>query len=159
MVKGYLYKGSKYMTSNTRWAAFVSVLRSKFQGSDAVGNLCVDEVTVFTREKDRGGLTHISQEALDWFVVVFDRLMSLEGADGSLPENVISENVLDDSAILCLWIVLVGNDLDEDTSLDFLMQMAESCRLIVMKGIMKRRLNEHLKKAFAAVALRSQLAE
>ncbi|KAK3925302.1 Levansucrase [Frankliniella fusca] len=159
VVKGYLYKGSKYMVTSSRWAAFVSVLKNNFVKSEAIGNVCADNVTEFTREKDRGGLTHISQEALDWFVVLFDLLMSLEGNDGSLPENVISENVLGDSTILCLWDVLVGSDLDEDSSLDFLMQMADSCKLIVMKGIMSRRLNDTFKKAYDSMALRSRLAE
>jgi len=117
-------------------------------------------VSHFAKSVDRGGLKDISQEALDFFVVLFDMLMSLEGSDGTLPKDVVEENVLQDSSILCLWDVLVGSHLDDDTvSLDFLTQICNTCKRIVMKGILKRRLNERLKKAYSNVPLRSRLAE
>ena len=156
VVAGYLYKGAKYKASP--WKAFVVILRNKLRRDHAVGNACADVVREFTESKDRGGLTHISQEALDFFVVLFDLLMSLEGVDGSLPENVVDGHVLTNDVILCLWDTLVGSDLDEDSSMDFLDRMACTCRNVVMKGIMKRKLNEHLKKAISSVSLRSRLA-
>lgn len=154
-----LYKGERYKEKNPAWEGFVGALKNKFKASETIGNKCADEVSEFTREKDKGGYTHITQEALDFFVVIFDLLMSLEDKDGSLPPDLVTNSVLDDNVILCLWDVLVGCELDEDSSLDFLIQVTEVCAKIVVKGIMVRRLNEHLKKAFDAVSLRSRLSE
>ena len=61
--------------------------------------------------------------------------------------------------VLCLWDELVGNDLNQDNSLDLLIQISESCVKVVLKGILKRRLNEELKQAYSSVALRAKLAQ
>ncbi|KAK3929442.1 High mobility group nucleosome-binding domain-containing protein 3 [Frankliniella fusca] len=159
VVSTLLFKGEKYRVTNPAWERFVGALKQKFLASEAIGNKCADEVAEFTQAKDRGGLKHITQEALDFFVVLFDLLMSLEGSDGSLPPDVVTNNVLEDNVILCLWDILVGCELDEDSSLDFLMQVTEACAKIVSKGILLRRVNENLKKSFAAVSLRSRLSE
>lgn len=159
VVAGLLFKGNKYKERNPNWQSFVEVLKSRFSRVEGVGNACSEEVSKFTKSVDRGKLKHISQEALDFFVVLFDFLMSLEGDDGTLPPNVIEDFVLEDSSLLCLWDVLVGTHLEDDVSLDFLIQTSNTCKLIVMKGIMKRRLNENLKKSFAAVSLRSRLSD
>lgn len=159
VVSTMLFKGKKYKETNHRWELFLEVLQNRFLKKEGVGNSCSASVSHFTESVDRGRLKHISQEALDFFVVLFDLLMSLEGEDGSLP-NTVEENVLENNTVLCLWDVLVGSLLhDDDVSLDFLMQVCATCKRIVMKGIMKRRLNENLKKAYSSVALRSRLAD
>ncbi|KAJ1519124.1 hypothetical protein ONE63_011277 [Megalurothrips usitatus] len=157
VVHTFLRKSLKFSSDN--WKHFRSVLEERFKRTAGVGSVVTSEVSHFTDKVDRGKLTHISQEALDFFVVLFDFLMSLEGNDGSLPVNVVDENVLQDDTILCLWDVLVGSHLEDDASLDFLIQMSETCKRIVIKGIMTRRLNDNIRKAVAAVPLRSRLAE
>lgn len=112
VVSGFLFKGEKYKANNANWSVFVDILKSNFERDKAIGNECTDNVSAFTTSKDRGGLKHISQEALDFFVVLFDELMSHEGEDGSLPPNVVDENVLGNGAIICLWDVVVGSDLE-----------------------------------------------
>lgn len=160
VVNTLIFKGNKFKDTNPNWNLFLDVVRTKFLPVEGVGSACSSNVSHFTKSVDRGGLKDISQEALDFFVVLFDMLMSLEGSDGTLPKDVVEENVLQDSSILCLWDVLVGSHLDDDTvSLDFLTQICNSCKRIVMKGILKRRLNERLKKAYSNVPLRSRLAE
>jgi len=159
VVSALLFKAHKYKDSSQRWKNFFDVLKCKFKRVEGVGNSCSEEVSHFTEAVDRGGLKHISQEALDFFVVLFDFLMCLESDSGQLPVNVVEEHVLGNVTIICLWDVLVGTQLDDDTSLDYLMQTSNSCKLIVMKGIMRRRLNAHLQKAVSSVPLRSRLAE
>ncbi|KAK3924774.1 Immunoglobulin A1 protease [Frankliniella fusca] len=157
VVATFLFKAKKFGESNPSWKLFHDVLWSKFCRVEAIGNACAEGVRSWTEKRDRGGLKHISQEALDFFVVLFDFIMSMEGRDSSMPNDAV-DVVLKDDTIVCLWDVLVGTSLEEEISLDFLMQMIRVCIRIVVKGIIKRKLNENIKKSIASVALRSRLA-
>lgn len=85
--------------------------------------------------------------------------MSLEAQNGTLPDDVIDNYVLQHDILVCLWDELVGDNLSEVESLDLLIQITERCVRITMKGILKRRINKVMKKAFQSVALRSRLAK
>ncbi|KAK3922780.1 Undecaprenyl-diphosphatase [Frankliniella fusca] len=157
IVKGYLWKGEQYSDGSSAWASFVSVLKNNFVMTDN-SSQCSESIRHFTEARDRGGLTYIYTRAFDFFLIMFDKIMQCECEDGSLPPDIIDKNVLSDEVILCLWDVLVENELSSDDALDLLMQMCTTAVRIVMKGIMKRRINDHLKKSYASIALRSRLA-
>lgn len=158
IVSGFLWKGKGYSETSSTWAAYCEVLKGNFLRDTGKSNECSEAVRHFTDTRDRGGLTHISDSAFDFFLTLFDCIMQCEGEDGSIPPDVIDKRVLGDDAILCLWDVMVGNELDADQSLDLLIQITQAAVRVVVKGIMKRRLNEHLKQSYSSVALRSKLA-
>lgn len=159
VVKGFLWKGNQYAKDSNVWSCYCEVLRKRFLRSDETGeNQCEDSVRAFTDAQDRGGLTHLSTEGFSFFATLFDLIMNLESDTGSMPPDVVEKHILVHDVILCLWDSAVGNDLKEDQSLDLLIQICNSCIKVVMKGIMKRLLNDHLKKALNSVALRARLA-
>lgn len=157
VLSGLIFKGQGYSDTSPVWRLYVDVLKERFLRND--NNACSDAVRMFTECKDRGGLTHMSDNAFNFFVFVFDLLMSLEGEKGSLPEDVVDVSILNNDVVICLWDELVaGSQLDEDQVVDLLVQFSNKCVRVVMKGIMKRRLNEQLKKSYSSMALRARLA-
>ena len=57
-----------------------------------------------------------------------------------------------------MWDELVGGELREDQSLYLFTDIVHCCAKIAAKGILKRRLNEHLAQAYSSVTLRHQVA-
>ncbi|KAK3924506.1 Protein Wiz [Frankliniella fusca] len=158
VVGGFLWKGKEYGKTSAVWNRYFDVLTAKFCVNTEKTNQCVEEVREFTERKDRGGLTHLCEESFSFFLVLFDQIMSLEGEDGSFPQKIIDENILGSDVLLCLWDCLVGNELNQDDSIDLLVQVSDTCLKIVKKGILKRRLNKHLQKPVNSLALRKRLA-
>lgn len=159
IVSGFLWKGGQYSENSQTWAVFCDVLKSKFLRSEDRSDECSEDIRAHTDALDRGGLKHISDAAFDFFLMLFDFLMSLEADDGSLPADVIDSYVLQNDVLLCLWDVLVCDYLGEMDSLDLLVQMTEKAVKITIKGIMNRRLSEGLQKAYDSVGLRARLAK
>lgn len=158
VLSGLLFKGNKRKDDSDKWSVFVQILYDKFIVGEDPDSACASEISEYTKSIDRGKMKHMTQESLDFFIILFDLLMSLEGRDGSLPHDAIENCVLKDNGILILWDVLIGNVMDNETSLKFLMKTCETCKLIVMKGIIIRLLNENIKKPLSSVPLRSILA-
>ena len=137
-------------------AEYIDVINKKFISSP--GNECSEEVRKFTKEIDRGGLKHCSKDALDFYLILFEFLMSLETPQGMLPPEIIDDKVASNDVLMFVWDDLVSSDLDEEMSLDFLLETVEKCSRVVAKGILKRRLNEVMQKPHVAIAMRPLLA-
>ena len=147
----------QYAKTSRTWGKYYDALKNLLI-SESGHDRRADEVRHFAESKDREGYKHVTDDTFTFFMTVFDLLMSVEGEDGSLPSNVMDETILGSDVVLCLWDALVGNYLNPDESLDLLMQIVQTSVKVVMKGILKRRLNEHLKQAHNSVALRAKLA-
>ncbi|XP_034236291.1 uncharacterized protein LOC117642325 [Thrips palmi] len=160
IVNGFLWKGVQYTEDSKTWVKYCAVLRDNllFKSGSEAAKRCSDEVRHFSESKDRGGYKHVNDDTFQFFLSVFILLHSSESEYGSLPPNVIDNSILVSEVILCLWDELVGNDLTQDESLDLLIQICQSCVKVTVKGIIKRRINQHLKKAQNSVPLRALMA-
>lgn len=158
VISGFLWKGKQYLNTSKTWHKYYNVLKEKCLRQDSGEDQCCDEVRHFSESKDRGGYKHVNDNTFSFFLSLFDLLMSVEGEDGSLPQNVINDTILGDDVILCLWDIIVGSDLNQEEALDLLIQICTASVKVVIKGIIKRRVNDNLKQAYNSVALRAKLA-
>lgn len=142
-----------------RIRTFSTVLNSSFvEDKNDPATWCEDKVKEWTTAQNRGGLQFVSKKAFEFFSMVVKVAMCHEEEDGSVYIKKVGTAVVEDFNILSAWDSLVGTDLDEDVSFEWLVAMVEVICRCVSKGIIKRRINEALQKPTANTAIRQKLA-
>ena len=84
--------------------------------------------------------------------------MCHEEEDGSILIEKVNRTVSKHVKLFEMWDVLVGSSIEEDQSLEWLVSIVEVVCKCVSKGVIKRRLNDALKKPVSNVAHRPGLA-
>jgi len=154
-----IVKKSKLYCSNPNWAVYGEIITNKFTMQSPVPESeCTVHAKSFTVCRNRGGLTFCNEETFNFFLCLFELLMSLEGEDGSLPFEIAENNIFDNDVVVFMWDDLVGAELSEEQSLYLLSDIVRCCVKVIVKGILKRRLNEHLAKSYSSVPLRQRVA-
>ena len=120
--------------------------------------LCDDTVKEWTKERNRGGLIFITKDAHNLFVALADFVLCCEAEDGSLEQDYVFEGVLKNSTILMYWDFLIGLELEEAQSIDFLQAVCQVFVKCARQGILKRRLHDAIRSAYTSVSLRHRLS-
>lgn len=145
--------------SATHIQNFASLLNVTFvEDKDDESTWCEPEVKSWTMKQDRGGLCHVSKNAFNFFLELVMLAMCHEEDDGSVIIEKVNRSVSQHVKLLEMWDVLVGVFIEEDQSLEWLASIVEIVCRCVSKGVIKRRLNDALKKPVSNVAHRPKLA-
>jgi len=76
-----------------KWKVYCEVLKNKCIRQPEQNNECHETVIAFSSGNDRGGYVHCNQETFDFFLKLFELVMSLEEEDGSLSQAFVDKNV------------------------------------------------------------------
>jgi len=88
---------------------------------------------------------------------LFELLLSLEEEEG-LPLEKVEKQVSENDVISFLWDKFVGRELTEEQLIFLSLLITHISIKIVLRGIIKRRINEQLKTAHSSVTQRASLA-
>ena len=83
----------------------------------------------------------------------------MEKEDGSLPPDDVNSSVFGSDTLMFMWDDLVGAELTEEQCLQLLSEIVKCCVKVTAKGILKRRLNEDLVKAYNSMPLRHRVVK
>lgn len=100
----------------THIKTFACIMNQKF-----IEDKCCDpEIKEWTVAQDRGRLVHVSKNAFNFFIALFHVVMCHEEEDGSLFLEKVNVAVRHNLSITEKWDMLVGTNLDEEQSLEWL---------------------------------------
>lgn len=138
---------------------FGDILRENFlEKQDDPSTCCSDEVRMWTAAQDRGRLCYVNKTAFQFYMELVCVVMGYEEEDGSILLEKVHEGVRSNFELYMLWDSLLGSVIPEDQALQWFVCTVDTVCRTVTKGIMKRRLNEAIKKPVSSVSHRSRLA-
>ena len=155
VVKSLLRKGLLYKAKNLKWRKVVSCIETCFKESGYDVSPAEPETRQWTNLVNRGGLTNVGQQTLEFFYLC-----------GSIAESVkppsrysFFQQVFQSTQLAYLWEEIVSGSVLTPEESTWLMELM--CRLFYntfCKGYCNKARNDHLGKGQSSVSTRKRLA-
>lgn len=159
-MKGFDRMGKRYNT-NKGWIAILHAINTRVrEGDGKTGVTRAHQVDrAWTETLNRKSLIFVGAPAMDFFVSLTYLLYNVESnQNGNFQIQNVIKQVYEDSVTLLLWDEVIGTSLPPNLSTKLLEGVVKSFTQTYAKGVAKKKLNNHLKKAFAAINLRHSIA-
>lgn len=150
------YKRAKRFPTSRVWKSIKETIVQRMIQSDSVEGACSDDQS-WTKERDRGGLIKVSDDCLEFFVLLAENIENSEQSDGSLLYVSVYEKVCNSMAMNVYWDRMISDSLSEDVSSLFLRSLTKSCSQTFGNGIRRRRMNCMNEAPVTSINLRHQV--
>lgn len=157
VMRGFIRMAYRHKT-NKDWCAILETIRTRIEEGDGVQRAAEGD-RAWTEERNRKSLFFMGALAMDFFVSLTQILYNIESDEsGNFKDETVINAVYEDSVTIILWDELVGTSLSSSLSVRFLKGVVKSFTQTYGRGVGYKKLNSHLKKAYAAITLRHSVA-
>lgn len=140
-VKSILRAALKIKNKNHEWLRVIEVVKKYFLISEFAA-APEAELMAWTETQDRGGLTKISSNLLNFYVNLGATVKIMEHCDGSLYVDEVMEKVMESSTLLCLWDETLKDALSKEQSFKLMHALCSYFCSTWRRGIITRRIDE-----------------